>query len=321
MIGDRAPQLGSDACNHEAERAGEREICIIGGIAPEIDTLKYFYLVDHSFTQSRSMKFKQFRVFDDQSWKTVYIGPEEKLRCIKRKTFTNINDKRKILEQDQYKCRKCGREVSIARMDFDIDHIQPVKYSGPTHLDNLQVLCTGCHRQKTYHPSKWIVEKDFTGLCDSLYVFEKFENKIVGETTRRKLGYLEAGVYNIPKELGEFRPNKRRRVYDEEYMHVMIAAIDKICKAVGFSGIEDRTSELPLNLIKMSHHANIMLLLEEALGNSRERHRCNSQSIARKLNSLLQTHTKSSLVATRKRQVEKKRDYIYKIVGPPQQSL
>ncbi|CAN0594152.1 unnamed protein product, partial [Ectocarpus sp. 12 AP-2014] len=57
--------------------------------------------------------------------------------------------KRKILDQDQHQCRKCGREVSIEGMDFDIDHIQPVKYSGPTHLDNLQVLCTGCHRQKT----------------------------------------------------------------------------------------------------------------------------------------------------------------------------
>lgn len=185
--------------------------------------------------------------------------------------------KRKILDQDQHKCRKCGREVSIERMDFDNDHIQPVKYSGPTHLDNLQVLCTGCHRQKTFHQSKWSVDKDFTGQCDSLYVFQKFENKIVGETTRRKLGYLEAGVYTMQKELAEFRPNKRKRAHGEEYIQYMVTAIDRICKAVGFSGIEDRTSELPLNEIKGSQHANTILLLEEALRNSRGRHRCNTQ--------------------------------------------
>lgn len=259
------------------------------------------------------MKFRQFRVFDDQSWKSVYIGPAEKLHCIKRKTITNINDKRKMLEQDQHKCRKCGRGVSIARMDFDIDHIQPVKYSGATHPDNLQILCTGCHRQKTYHSAKWAVEQEFTGLPDSLYVFEKFENKIVGETTRRKLGYLEPGVYTMHEDLGEFWPINGRRARDEEYTHFMTATIDKICKAVGFSGIEDRTSELPLNQVEMPRHANIILLLEEALSNSKERHRCHSLSVSKKLNSLLRKHTKYALVA-RQKKVDRKRYYIYKIV-------
>lgn len=77
------------------------------------------------------------------------------------------------------------------------------------------------------------MEKDFTGPCDSLYVFEKFENKIVGETTRRKLGYLEAGVYTMQEDLGDFWPTKRKRVHDEEYLQFMVTAIDRICKAVG----------------------------------------------------------------------------------------
>lgn len=198
---------------------------------------------------------------------------------------SNINDERKILDQDQHKCRKCGREVSIEKW-ISILTTYNRSSSGPTHRDSLQVLCTGCHRQKTFHPSKWSLGKDFTGRCDSLYVFQKCKNKIVGETTRRKLGYLEAGVCTMQRELPELRPNSRKRAHGEEYMQVMITSIDKICKAMGFSGIEDRTSELSTaerNKRAATREHYRLLLLKEALQNSRGRHsRCKPTSVCRK---------------------------------------
>lgn len=221
------------------------------------------------------MKFRQFRVFNDQVWKTVCIGPEEQLKRVKRKTITNYSDRHNLLEQDQHQCRKCGRGVSIERMDFDIDHIQPVKYSGTIHPDNLQILCTGCHRLKTFYPCRGVVEKEFTSPINSLYVFEKFENKLVGETTRRELGCLQEGVYTMQKELGDFRPKKCVKVLDEEYMKRMVTLIDKICKAIGFNGIEDRTTTLPLNSMpEKTRDADTVRLLDEALRESRGRNRC-----------------------------------------------
>ncbi|CAN0515778.1 unnamed protein product [Ectocarpus sp. 12 AP-2014] len=171
-------------------------------------------------------------------------------------------------------------------MDFDIDHIQPVKYSGPTHLDNLQVLCTGCHRQKTFHPSKWSVDKDFTGRCDSLYVFQKFENKIVGETTRRKLGCTRCKKSYLNSDQTKGSALTTRNTYSS-WARLSTEFAKPWGSAVSRGG--------PAELKRTT--------------------RCNT--VASTLNRLLRTHTNMSLVS-RKRQVAKKRNRIYKIVGSTQ---
>jgi len=51
--------------------------------------------------------------------------------------------KRFVMRRDNYQCRSCGSELYP-----EIDHIIPFSLGGPTHPDNLQVLCRGCNSQK-----------------------------------------------------------------------------------------------------------------------------------------------------------------------------
>jgi 5-methylcytosine-specific restriction endonuclease McrA len=58
-------------------------------------------------------------------------------------------------------CASCGKTQTVPdtrdplprypsiRYPFDVDHIVPLACDGPHHMDNLQLLCPGCHRRKT----------------------------------------------------------------------------------------------------------------------------------------------------------------------------
>lgn len=48
-----------------------------------------------------------------------------------------------VLRRDKYRCRKCGESAN------QVDHIRPLAYGGTNYEDNLQSLCTECHREKT----------------------------------------------------------------------------------------------------------------------------------------------------------------------------
>ena len=50
-----------------------------------------------------------------------------------------------ILERDGYRCRTCERAGRL-----EVDHIQPIRKGGIEYdPGNLQVLCRGCHIEKT----------------------------------------------------------------------------------------------------------------------------------------------------------------------------
>ena len=51
----------------------------------------------------------------------------------------------RIFERDGWRCRTCGRVGKT-----ECDHIVPLHKNGaPYDRNNLQTLCSGCHRQKT----------------------------------------------------------------------------------------------------------------------------------------------------------------------------
>lgn len=52
----------------------------------------------------------------------------------------SANQKREILERDNYRCVVCGRGVAEG-VDLQIDHIRPKDLGGKNTLDNGQVLC------------------------------------------------------------------------------------------------------------------------------------------------------------------------------------
>lgn len=84
------------------------------------------------------------------SWrKYAWIGPEETLKPEPRKSL-NSRSKREILSRQKNRCRSCESKISLEPYcNADADHIIPISYGGKTTLENMQLLCVGCHRHKT----------------------------------------------------------------------------------------------------------------------------------------------------------------------------
>lgn len=59
----------------------------------------------------------------------------------------------RILKRDQYLCVACKAKGRIAEAT-DVDHIKAKAHGGTDEPDNLQSLCTPCHREKTANEGK-----------------------------------------------------------------------------------------------------------------------------------------------------------------------
>lgn len=51
--------------------------------------------------------------------------------------------RKQVLKRDNYRCRVCGKLAN------EVDHTVPVAWGGSESLDNLQAMCSTCHRRKT----------------------------------------------------------------------------------------------------------------------------------------------------------------------------
>ena len=76
--------------------------------------------------------------------------PEEKKYISEQKRPGYRDLKLTQLQQDQYRCRKCGKDVTIK--DSELDHMIPIKnfpsYELANTPENLRTLCRECHRTK-----------------------------------------------------------------------------------------------------------------------------------------------------------------------------
>lgn len=63
-----------------------------------------------------------------------------------RHEFTKAT-KREAAMRCRGNCEKCG--IKLPSGGFHYDHINPDWFSGDNHLDNCQVLCIRCHKEKT----------------------------------------------------------------------------------------------------------------------------------------------------------------------------
>ena len=63
----------------------------------------------------------------------------------RRKFPTKMKEKQRKLQNNL--CNKC--ECKLDDVKYEADHIIPYRHGGTTTMDNLQVLCTVCHKEKT----------------------------------------------------------------------------------------------------------------------------------------------------------------------------
>jgi len=75
--------------------------------------------------------------------------------------FTSFNERSRhgsmdmkwqTLQRDQYRCRRCGKPVTV--QSSNMDHLVPVKrfasFAQANADDNLRTLCLDCHQEKHY---------------------------------------------------------------------------------------------------------------------------------------------------------------------------
>ncbi len=71
-------------------------------------------------------------------------------------------DFRKKLFKDQGKCCQICKDVIKMSDNWEIDHIKALANGGSNDVSNLQVLCKGCHHNKTKDEAEegWVKQSD-----------------------------------------------------------------------------------------------------------------------------------------------------------------
>ena len=65
--------------------------------------------------------------------------------------FYNVRENRiKVYERDDYKCRYCGKQLT--RFTATLDHVKPVTEGGDNSFDNLVTACLDCNSRKNKRP-------------------------------------------------------------------------------------------------------------------------------------------------------------------------
>ena len=104
-------------------------------------TMKLDYRGPEPYTPGAGGK-SVYEADDDMEWASA--------RFNERQRPGNMDVKYRTLQRDNYRCHKCGRDVTDTTSQAD--HIVPVKRFASFALastdDNLQTLCLDCHREK-----------------------------------------------------------------------------------------------------------------------------------------------------------------------------
>jgi len=65
--------------------------------------------------------------------------------------------KKFVQERDNDRCRNCGKDVADGTRRFD--HFVPVAFGGTSTVENVQLLCDTCNRNK-WHIPPWHLYSD-----------------------------------------------------------------------------------------------------------------------------------------------------------------
>lgn len=79
----------------------------------------------------------------------AYIGPAQNLTPEERRHITPLK-KQMLLRRQRSRCNHCAKSIQLKPFaSCDADHIVAVSRGGKTTLQNMQLLCVPCHREKS----------------------------------------------------------------------------------------------------------------------------------------------------------------------------
>lgn len=141
---------------------------------------------------------------------------------------------------------------------FDVDHIIPVSLGGPTCLSNLDLLCVTCHRAKSGRERSRVCvtpsARTSTDRWESPNISPKEIPRMVA-SVERVLHITAYGILGGDYTL-EIKPDdekKRKRKQNRKHEHkrkeessVVVHALLKLVKKIGYVGFKDYTTEICL---------------------------------------------------------------------------
>lgn len=79
----------------------------------------------------------------------AYIGPAQNLTPEVRRHISPLNNQL-LLHRQRSRCNACAKSIQLKPFaSCDADHIIAVSRGGKTTLENMQLLCVPCHREKS----------------------------------------------------------------------------------------------------------------------------------------------------------------------------
>lgn len=79
--------------------------------------------------------------------KIIFVNKKEQFDETSNRRLFSEFEKQSIASAYDYKCNSC--RINLVERDFQIDHKIPISQGGKNSIENLQSLCTKCHKFKT----------------------------------------------------------------------------------------------------------------------------------------------------------------------------
>lgn len=134
-----AKGIGSKFIDQQAPRSGEKTVSDNLKILEDIGTIKKVGDTNRDGTLYRVFLPEEIEICKEK----MKLQEKESLPLIdpkKELDYYNIKENRlKIFERDEYKCYKCGKQLT--RFSATLDHIHPVSKGGDNSYDNLVTCC------------------------------------------------------------------------------------------------------------------------------------------------------------------------------------
>ena len=123
---------------------------------------------------------------------------------LKKRYFDNINKRRVFSQKERIElwkskanntCQKCLKNVKVN--EFEIDHIKPLAIGGTNDESNLQILCQGCHKNKTSDEQ----EQGYFKLSETESSFNTVTKEIFDSILCGSYAFIEPITEKIPKSM------------------------------------------------------------------------------------------------------------------------
>lgn len=198
----------------------------------KINNAKYYIYNDNNeiklgidWKMIRRLCDKEKIEFKNQSFTTFIKQLRTKLldKESERKIFTE-EERNEIYIRDNKACLICKKKAT----DFDIDHIRPLANGGTNDLNNLQVLCKTCHREKCEAEKE---DGAYVRIIDSESSFNNKVKNIIESDLSKSYAFIETVKATSTQKVVTFDINKCRTniLYQSKYDYPVFTVMDNVC--------------------------------------------------------------------------------------------